>query len=203
MRRITGAALLFCIAAGGQAQNVIAADAATAQPTIRRDDAGFSACGVRVVAALFSPKDAEIYDFSVNIDAAVFMGTMKAGKYSAPRDKKGGWDFDKRRVTLPDPVQFWIAEQSADLPLQASRFGKSANAGFSLGLAEFEKTVPVVLAVAAGKPMQFAVRYPADRVDRVIRMNAQMAQADVDALSDCLDGLERRLVREADTHKKP
>lgn len=179
-------------------QNVIAADNATGQPTVRRDSEGFSSCGVRVVVALLNAKHIEMYDFSVNVDASIYRGTMKGGKYTIARGPNSALNIEKRKVVLPDPVQFWIVEQSADIPLRPERLGKSDTPGFALGVSDFSQSATMVYALAVGKPIQFAMRYPADRMDRVVSIKVEMQKSDVDAVFDCMDGLSRRIQREVE-----
>lgn len=194
-------AVLMTIATSTSAQNVINADNAAVQPTVRRDDKGFASCGVRVIAQVILPKEMETFDFSLNLDSAAFLGLLKAGKYFIPGNARIGWDIEKRVTVAPGPSTFWFAEQSADVPLTPLKVAKSDSAGFALGVAEFDRTASTIIAIINGKVVQFAVRYPSENLDRVISFKSDMAQADKDTFFACWDGMRRRLEREVESAK--
>lgn len=176
-------------------QIVVNASMATGQPTISRDDKGFAACGIRVVAQVAHPKYLEVYDFSINLNGAMVFGLLKAGKYTVAGDAQKGWDIEKRVVPKFGPKSFWFASQSQDKQLKPSKYMSADDKGFTLGVSDFSDTADILYPLMEGHPVQFALRYPADKMDRIIMIKAEMDQDDKNAFSDCMTGLERRLTR--------
>jgi hypothetical protein len=195
MKKIACCLALLCSAFSSQAQNITNADEATAQATVRRDEEGFASCGVRAIVQVIQPKEIEAFDFSLTVDAVTLRGLLKAGKYSIPWTGKAGWAFEKKRTVLPAPVDFWIADQAADLPAKKIQSMKSDNEGFLLELAEFLPTQNALAAIAEGRRVQFAVRYPSERFDRVISFKVAMKEEDINAMTDCYNGMQRRMQR--------
>lgn len=193
---------LFGICVTASAQNVINADSSSAQATIRRDEKGFASCGIRVVSQVVMPKEAEVYDFSLNLDGASVMGLLKAGKYMVPGNARQGWNIEKRKTVLPGPKDFWFSERASDIPLKPVKLAKGEDAGFSLGLAEFKPTADVVMAILNGQVVQFALRYPNDKMDRIISFKVDMPKADAETFLDCLSGLQRRIESDLNAAEK-
>lgn len=187
---------LLTVSASSLGQNVINADSSAAQAIIRRDDAGFVDCGVRVVVQVVLPHEAEIFDFSLNLTAQGSpLGLLKAGKYTVPGSIATGWNLAKRKPTQFPPSSYWFAEQSADRPLKPFKYAKGEDAGFMLGLAEFEPTAETIFSIVQGERVQFALRYPGDKMDRIISFKAEMDKTDVATFFDCLGGMQRRIKR--------
>lgn len=189
---------LLGLAASAAAQHVINADSSKLQATIRRDDAGFSDCGIRGVVQVVMPKESEVYDFSLNLTADSVLGLIKAGKYLVPGNSRNGWDIEKRKLMPSAPVAYWFAQQAADLRLKPFKYAKAEDAGFTLGLAEFSPTAEVISAMLAGEKVQFALRYPGDKVDRVISFSPVLDKADAETFLACSAGIERRMRRAFD-----
>jgi hypothetical protein len=188
--------LLTSLAGSSVAQNVINADSAAVQTTIRRDDVGFVSCGFRVIAQIIHAKESEVYDFSVNLDAKSVMGFLKAGRYNVPGDSSHGWDINKRKTVMPAPENFWIAPQAGDIVAKPVQLLKSDDAGFVLEIAEFGPTTEVISAMIDGKPIQFALRYPKEKMDRIVSFKTQIKEEDKATFFDCFNGIERRLKKE-------
>lgn len=190
-------AVLACVflSFSAQAQTIINADAATAQPIVKRDDAGFSWCGVRVVASVVNQKDTEIYDFSVTADAKNVLGLLKAGKYVIPT---GTTDIGRRKTVLPGPVSFWLAGRHEERPLVAQKVSASTDAGFALGISDIVPTAQVLTSIAHGEPTQIALSYKGQHHEQVLAFRANMSDDDRDALMACLNGQLARFQREVD-----
>lgn len=196
-------AALLTVSAASVGQNVINADSSAAQATIRRDDAGFVDCGVRVVVQVVLPNEAEIFDFSLNLTIqSTPLGLLKAGKYTAPGRTATGWNMGKRKPTQFPPSSYWFAKQSADLPLKPFKYVEGESPGFMLGLAEFEPTAETIFAIVQGERVQFALRYPGDKLDRIISFKAEMDGTDVATFFDCLGGMQRRIKRSLEAEQE-
>jgi len=186
---------MFCIGSASHAQNVINADNGSAQATVRRDDAGFQSCGVRAIVQVLQPKYIETYDFSLNLDGAIIKGLLKVGQYQVPGNARQGWEFGKRKTVMPAPKGFWFAEATSDLPLKPEKSVKAEDAGFALGIADFGQTSDTVMAIVEGKPVQFSLRYPDDKFDRIISFKVEMKDEDKQTFFNCMAGLQRRIER--------
>lgn len=193
--------VLLLMSPSVNAQSLMQADMAILQPQINRDDRGFVSCGVRaIVIQHLSGKNFEAYDFSINANANIPYGTLKAGKsrVSSEQIEKGK---PKRKVELPAPVYFWIAQESDPEALKPIKVFPSEDAGYVLEFADLVKTFAAIYSTINGERMQFSVRYKKQRLDSVISFSAQMPMHEQTPLIACMDGLTNRLAAEYATTK--
>jgi hypothetical protein len=194
--------LVLAAIAPAKAQTVVNASFATAQPTISRDASGFERCGVRVVASVVGDRSAEGYDFSVNIDAKSAKGFVKGGKYLIPAGGASGWDIEKRKVVMPQPVSLWIAGRDQGVGVRPEKLTSSEDKGFVLGIGDLLETSKVLASLVRGEPVQVALRYPSQRIEQIVAFRAQISQDDQAAVQACLDGLMTRWSKEVATAAK-
>lgn len=172
-----------------RAQTVQNAALSAVQPTVSRDDAGFSSCGVRAVIVVGEGKANRAYDFSINAYAEAVSGMIKAGAYS---------DLKATTAAIhPAPVGFWIAEATKGAALRPKKIMPAESPGFILGLTELVPAVEVMYALALGTRMQFSLRYKGEAVDRAVSFEKRMGKTDFEAFTACMDGLQKRMERAA------
>lgn len=169
-------------------QAVIAADNASLQPLIVRGDAGFSSCGVRGVVLVKLVKKYYLYDFSVSVDASSFHGFMKAGKSVLTAEQIAKLDINNK-VHKERPKYFWIAEETSGDGLRPLKVMSAENEGFILQLADVAKSTEAMFSIATGKRMNFAVRYPSERLDYVVSFEAELSEREKQLLFACMDGI--------------
>lgn len=198
--RLLAIALTFALEEEAAAQILIQADLVALQPTISRDSSGFSACGVRAIVTVAVGKQADVYDFSVNAYAKSFVGLIKAGKYRASYPLKLGQSLPS--VFFPAPVNFWIAAIDQGAPTSPSKFTAAESKGFILGAVPIEMAFKNILDMAYGRKVQFAIRYPDEKVDKAITFRKNMDDDEREALQLCMDGLIARFGFESDNSKK-
>lgn len=182
------------------AQGVIQADAAVLQPQIYRDSQGFSGCGIRAVVQVKEPQTNSFgyFEFSAMLDAGLKRGALKAGKMIAKFDAKAK-KMSTPKVVIPAPIGFWL---SGELDGKAARIPKampSDSEGYILGTAEIMPTLAAITAMSDGERMQFAMRYQAERLDRVIAFRGTLTSDERIALNNCSAELIDRMLREAQT----
>lgn len=174
-------------------QTVTNADVAVAQPTVARDGQGFTSCGVHVVASsLTQDQNSSAYDFSVNLwDTGT--GMMKAGRITIPFDKVKGWDVDKRKVSSPGPVSFWLARRDESAPLSPTKYILSDDPGYVLGGIDGIGAIKSIYALAAGDPMQVSLKFKGETYERVMAFKPKMTEDDQETLKSCVDGIVKRM----------
>ena len=135
------------------------------------------------------------YDFSINLwnDAN---GLIKAGQQSIPFDKNKGWDVSKLSVKTPGPESFWIGKRDENLTIKPAKYIKADDPGYVLGGADGLAAIKMIFSIAAGEPMQVAMRFSKDKYDRVISFKATMSEDDRTAVHSCLTGLAERMKQE-------
>jgi len=62
--------------------------------------------------------------------------------------------------------------------------------GFILGDADVVNTMNTVLAIAKGSPIQFAMQYKDEKVERIVSFSAPLNDADYSTLLRCFEGLQ-------------
>jgi hypothetical protein len=200
--RIAALLASLSLAIGAQAQTVVNADDAAFQPTLNRDEKGYSSCGVRVIAIVHGVKneDTEVYDFSVNVYADNLVALMKAGKYLAPSDVKRGYNIEKRKIAMPVPTAFWIASRDQDGIAKMVKISPSEDKGFILGGSDFGQALEVIYATASAKPIQFSLEYPNNKFKRIVAFKAAENAENRAAVFACMDGFKARLQKEVDAN---
>lgn len=185
-----GAAVLISVPSS--AQMVIQADLAKLQPQIKRDESGFSSCGIRAIVMVDLNNSVDAYDFSMMVGAEIFAGTLKAGKTRTSKSDilKGKQSSE---TVLPAPIKFWIAQENQGKAVTPIKTMPSETKGFILELADIAATTEAIYALAQGERMQFAVRYKDQAVDHVISFSAPLTEAESKPLMSCFDGVIERL----------
>eukprot|EP01042_Synura_sphagnicola_P018102 gene18102-22883_t len=91
MRKALLAIGALAVSLSAYGQQVIRIDSASSQAQVRRDDQGFSSCGVRVVAIKTTGEATYVYDFSVMfyIKGASGFAKFGTGKVSTAAMMKG------------------------------------------------------------------------------------------------------------------
>lgn len=139
---------------------------------------------------------AEVYDFSINLNAEMYRGLLKAGRYTVPGSEAKGWDILKKKVAVPGPLYYWFAAQTEGVPLKPEKYSPGHDDGFILSVADFSKTAELIYAINAGERMQFALKYKGDKLDRVVAFKPDLAADDRQAIKACLLGMSERIEAE-------
>lgn len=195
--KILFAALGMATAVGtASAQIVIEATSATLQAQIGRDENGFSSCGIRALVLDADTKDVDAYDFSIVIRPTMYFGLMKAGKSHANLKKLK--DAGDMKGVTPAPIMFWIAEEQSPNSVRMDKIIQAENKGFILGSADLAKSYEAVIAIAAGKRMQFVTRYANQKLDRVIGFSGKLSDKEVAPLASCLQKVMAKIGKQAE-----
>ena len=184
--------VLSTMSIGVSAQMVVQADSAQLQPQVRRDENGFSSCGVRGVVVVSRVKYLDAYDFSAMVSADIPYGTLKAGKTrTLSKDANNGY-FSYQPVT-PPPVKFWFVQENEGRPVSPIKVFPSESKGYILETADLEDTFRGILSMIDGDRMQFAVRYKNEPIETVIAFSAKMPDHERIPLLKCFKGVAERM----------
>lgn len=184
-----GALAISCAAHG---QQVIKADSAESQAQVRRDEKGFSACGVRVVSIRGAGETTLVYDFSVMFYVERMGGFAKFGtsQVSTSAMLKGS---TKMVPILPAPNSFWIARADQAKAVRPVKYFQGEDPGYTLAVTEGPDTLRAIDDIATGKTMQFNVRYKDDRFDVVNQFSAPLSPEDALSYRACVVEIGERL----------
>lgn len=204
MKRVIAIFFGALLSFSANAQVVVRAENAVFQPTIKRDESGYISCGVRsIVAAPGVEKGkSDFYEFSVNVYVDDLLALIKAGKYSVPYGSKTSLNFKNRVTTLPNPVSFWVAARGQSGRASANKIIKSDTNGFILGSADFRESAEVMYSIASSMPMQFALKYPNQEVEKIVSFKSEKNNEDRDEFMACMKGLRERLQRQLEADEK-
>lgn len=178
-------AIALILSSTAHAQTVTNADQVDFQPTILRDELGFKACGIRVVAIVSLPKNSfEAYDFSMTIWKNKVTGILKGGKHVV---LAGG--LSKNTIVQPGPTGIWVAKSSSGTVVRGRLMQAGDAPGFTLGAADAEDVATMLFATSNGESIQFSMKYPGDRYEKIIAIQKPLSAPDRKTFSDCFSGL--------------
>jgi len=183
--------LLFFVSINAQAGIVYNAIKATPQVAMSRDSTGVTSCGVRVMTLVEVGDETTWHDFSGSVYRDGIFGLWKAGSYryaTAKLLKK--IPAPGTSIRLPAPTGFWIAEAGASSAASMQKVIPAEDKGFILGDADVVNTMNTVLAIAKGSPIQFAMQYKDEKVERIVSFSAPLNDADYSTLLRCFEGLQ-------------
>lgn len=182
------------------AQTVVQANSAKLQPQIGRDEKGYSICGIHAVVLDVQGKHVDIYDFSINIHANMYVALIKAGKMQTSTKEMLAGRVPSDAIQ-PAPTNFWITKEVESEALRLQKIIPGDTPGYILAGAELVKAYDILLGMANGERMQFATRYRNQRLDTVISFGTALLEAEVKPLMTCLTGLTERLKNEYEVEK--
>ena len=173
-------------------QQIIGVDVATSQAQVRRDENGFSACGVRVLALKAEGATSYFYDFSLMFYVEHGRGFSKfgAGKLPTVDVLKGAGGL---KTSVPPPTGFWIARVDQAKAVRPVKYLPAEDAGYTLGFIDGSLALQAIDDIASGMMMQFNIRYKEDRFDQVNQFRASLPPDDAASYRACLAGIEARL----------
>jgi len=183
---------ILALSSSAFSQQIIGVDAATSQAQVRRDENGFSACGVRVLALRGEGATSYFYDFSLMFYVEHGRGFSKfgAGKLASADVLKGAGGL---KTSVPPPTGFWIARVDQAKAVRPLKYLPAEDAGYTLGFIDGSQALQAIDDIASGMVMQFNIRYKNDRFDQVNQFSAPMSAADAASYHACLAGIEARL----------
>lgn len=165
---------------------------AKSQVQINRDEKGFYACGIRVVAHIDFREDTQFNDFSVYFSANPPFGFVKFASWSVSASDlvKGKLQYSPNNVR---PDTFWIARSSQSKAVAAQSVIPAETKGYSLATADPSMTPEIIMAVASGESMQFSIRRNGDK-NEVTGMFSSPAQSDeIQSLQACFASVGKRI----------
>ena len=195
MHKLLLVLLLTVFSTSAMAGMVLQATSATLQPQIERNEKGFLMCGVRGMVSDVTGNQLRLYDFSLHIRVDALFGMLKAGSHLTPI-KSINKDSSSLTTAIPAPVKFWIAKEKVGKPITLSNIMPADNAGFIIGSADLVDTLEGITALIYGERMQFAIRYKAETIERVISFSAEMPKIELEPLTICIQDVMRQMVKE-------
>ena len=193
MHKLLLVLLLTVFSTSAMAGVLIQASSAILQPQIERNEKGFFACGVRGVVLDVTGNQLRTYDFSLSIRVDFLAGLLKAGSFLTPIKSM---NINSTKTAIPAPVKFWIAKEKVGKPITLSNIMPADNAGFIIGSADLVDTLEGITALIYGERMQFAIRYKAETIERVISFSAEMPKIELEPLTICIQDVMRQMVKE-------
>lgn len=173
-------------------QQVIKIDSASSQAQVRRDDQGFSSCGVRVVAIKTAGEATFVYDFSMMfyVNGASGFAKFGTGQVSTEAMMRGSTQLEP---VMPAPVSFWIARADQAKAVRPVKYLQGEDQGYTLAVTDGPDTLRAIDDIANGKTMQFNIRYKEERFDVVNQFSAQLSSDETVSYRACLAGIVERL----------
>lgn len=184
--------LASMVCASAVAQQVITVDVATSQAQVRRDENGFSACGVRVLALKAEGAASYFYDFSLMFYVEHSRGFAKfgIGKMPSAAVLNGSAEL---KAAVPPPTGFWIARVDQAKAARPVKYLPAEDAGYTLGFLDGGPALQAIDDIVSGATMHFNIRYKNDRFDQVNQFSAPLPKEDAPSYYACLKGIEERL----------
>lgn len=170
---------------------------AQSQVTLSRDANGIKSCGIRVLAFAEVGDQTRWYDFSGSVYRDGMFGLWKAGSYVFDTKKLlKTVPSPSQTIRTPAPVGFWLAEAGSDIPVSMGKTTSAEDKGFTLGGADFIRTMQSLIAVAKGETTQFSTIYKDDRVETIVSFSSPLSETDYSTLLSCFDGLRKGLEKD-------
>lgn len=183
---------VLAISLAAHGQQVIQVDSVQSQAQVRRDEHGFSSCGIRVVALRSSGATTMVLDFSVMFYVQGLAGFAKFGASQIANSAllKGS---KKMEPILPAPTSFWIARVDQAKAVRPVKYVQGEDAGYTLGVMAGADSLQAIDDIATGKTMHFNVRYNDDRFDVVNQFSAPLSTNDAVTYRACIAGIGEHL----------
>lgn len=170
---------------------------AQSQVTLSRDANGVKSCGIRVLAFANVGEETRWYDFSGSVYRDGMFGLWKAGSYVFETKKLlKSVPSPSQTIRTPAPVGFWLSEAGSDIPVSMEKTTPAEDKGFTIGGADFIRTMQSIMAIAKGDVTQFSTIYKADKVETIISFSSPLSEADYSTLLNCFDGLQKGLEKD-------
>ena len=193
--------IAFCLiaiflSASSSAQGVVKADVVNVTPAISRDESGINSCGINfMVGSMEGEAKATVFDFSLNVYSDGY-GLIKAGSQAMRFSKTKGWDFDGKNARMPRPVLVWMAKRDDSVSIRPLRYTSADNKGYVIAPTDMADAAKLLFATVEGEPLQVSIQYASDRFHQVMGFRAAMNQDDRDSVTECINGLAKRVEKE-------
>lgn len=179
------------VSLSGFSQVVEQADIVKAYPAISRDEVGFTACGVQVIAGVLGSKTVDSHSIYItaNVTSEKAVGLIKVGRYNLNNTLAENGSAKQAKPITPGPVGFWIAKSSDGRSLNPIKYFSGDDPGFLIAGATFQDSFEIVNAIAAGEAMQAAQRYSNEKSENIVGFRVQLSNDESSALRFCMSGL--------------